>query len=325
MRQTGRWLPEYRALRSQHPVREILDSADLIVEATLMPLHRLPLDAAPVFTGPTLLLEALGLPPAAPAGRGGARPRETVVTTGPQILLERVRPAEVPGSPVLQPTLDALRRLGENLRGPSVLGMAAAPFTLAAYAIEGGSPRSFSATRAIMHGEPAAWHRLCERLATAVADWLVAQVEAGAHAVQMSDAWSQTLSAGEYHEFVLPHSRAVCQRVSRTGAPILHYGTGVDLLEGLAEAGGDVIGVDWRTPIDEAWARIGGDRGIQGNLAPTALVAPFERMLESAADVLDRVNGRPGHVFNLGHGLLATSPAEHVSALVRYVQMQTGE
>jgi uroporphyrinogen decarboxylase len=324
MRQAGRWLPEYRALRARHDLRTLVSSPDLLVEATLQPLHRLAVDAAPVYAEVLLPLEAAGLHLALDGDPGG-RPGRIGITDPIRSSrdVDRLRAVDPRDAPGLRPTLEALTILRAELNGPAVVGVAAAPFSLAAYAVEGEAAGSFAKTRALMTSDSAAWNALCALVGTMVADYLVAQAEAGAQAIVLFDSWSQALTAEEYAAFALPHSRAVCQRVAATGVPLVHYGTGRAVLEGLAAAGGDVIGVDWRTPLDEAWARIGHDRGIQGNLAPTALLAPFEQMLEAATDVLERAEGRPGHVFNLGHGLLASTPVEHVAALVRYVQMQT--
>jgi uroporphyrinogen decarboxylase len=175
-----------------------------------------------------------------------------------------------------------------------------------------------------MYGAPAAWHRLCETLADIVAEYLVAQVEAGVNAVQVFDSWVGALNARDYREFLLPHSRRIFEALSRHDVPTIHFGVGTgSILSELREAGGSVIGADWRTPLDEAWQRIGFDRAIQGNLDPTLLLGPLDRALSAADDVLARAAGRPGHIFNLGHGILPTTPVEHVQALARHVHQQT--
>jgi uroporphyrinogen decarboxylase len=176
-----------------------------------------------------------------------------------------------------------------------------------------------------MYSNPAAWHRLCSLLATVVADYLRAQIEAGVQAVQLFDSWVGALSSADYREFAFPHTRKIFDALDGLDVPTLHFGTGTAaILHDLREAGGDVIGADWRIPLDEAWACIGHDRGIQGNLDPTLLLAPVERMLASARDVLDRAAGRPGHVFNLGHGILPMTSLEHVQALARFVHRYDG-
>src|SRR5205085_1901122 len=195
--------------------------------------------------------------------------------------------------------------------------------TLASYAIEGGHSNTFAQTKALMYGAPAAWHRFCETLAAVVGDYLVAQIEAGVDAVQVFDSWVGVLNAADYREFILPHTRRIFERVAPTGVPTIHFGVGTGAILGeLCEAGGDVIGADWRIPLDEAWARIG-DRGIQGNLDPTVLLGPLDRIFAGASDVIARAAGRPGHIFNLGHGILPSTPLEHVQALARYVHQKT--
>ena len=202
-----------------------------------------------------------------------------------------------------------------------LIGFGGAPFTLASYAVEGGPSSHYSRTKALMYGEPDSWHRLCESLSAAVADYLVAQVEAGAQAIQVFDSWVGALSPGDYREFALPHTRRVLDAVAATGVPVLHFGTGTaTLLEAMTEAGGDVIGVDWRVPLDDAWARIGTERAVQGNLDPTLLLGRVDRLLAGAEDVLRRAGGQPGHIFNLGHGILPETPVSHVRTLARFVR-----
>ncbi len=201
-----------------------------------------------------------------------------------------------------------------------LIGFAGAPFTLASYAIEGGHSNNFAHTKALMYGAPAAWHRFCDLLADVVGDYLVAQIDAGVDGVQVFDSWVGALNAADYREFILPHtqthlrpSRAsarACRRFISASAPARSS-------PNCATAGGDVIGADWRTPLDEAWDRIGSDRGIQGNLDPTLLLGPVDRMFAATDEVLARAGGRPGHIFNLGHGILPRTPVEHVQALAR--------
>ena len=193
-----------------------------------------------------------------------------------------------------------------------------------ANAIEGGHSSSFAHTKALMYGAPAAWHRFCDTIADIVGDYLTAQVEAGVDAVQVFDSWVGALNAADYREFILPHTRRIFDRIAPLGVPTIHFGVGTGSILGeLREAGGDVIGADWRTPLDEAWRRIGSDRAIQGNLDPTLLLGPLDRVYAATDDVLARADGRPGHIFNLGHGILPTTPVEHVQALARYVHQKT--
>jgi len=175
-----------------------------------------------------------------------------------------------------------------------------------------------------MYGTPVAWHSFCDLIADIVGDYLVAQVEAGVDAVQVFDSWVGALNAADYREFILPHTRRIFERVAPLGVPAIHFGVGTGaILSDLRDAGGDVIGADWRTPLDEAWERIGFDRGIQGNLDPTLLLGPLDRVFAATDEVLARAGGRPGHIFNLGHGILPTTPLEHVQALARYVHQKT--
>ena len=200
-----------------------------------------------------------------------------------------------------------------------LIGFAGAPFTLASYAIEGGHSNNFAKTKALMYGHPDDWHRLCALLADIVGDYLVAQIEAGVDAVQVFDSWVGALNQADYREFALPHTRRIFETVGRR-VPTIHFGTGTaNILADMREAGGDVIGADWRIPLDEAWTRIGHDRAIQGNLDPTLLLGPLPRMFRQVDEIIERAAGRPGHIFNLGHGLLPSTPVEHVQMLAQYV------
>ena len=231
--------------------------------------------------------------------------------------------------------LDAIRQIKQALGGRvPLIGFAGAPFTLASYAIEGGHSNTFAHTKSLMYGSPAAWHQFCDLIADIIGDYLVAQIEAGVDCVQVFDSWVGALNAADYREFILPHTKKIFARLAAcpaaaageggTGVPTIHFGVGTgSILNELREAGGDVIGADWRTPLDEAWNVIGPGRGIQGNLDPTLLLGPLERVFAATDDILARAGGRPGHIFNLGHGILPTTPLEHVQALARYVHQKT--
>jgi uroporphyrinogen decarboxylase len=218
--------------------------------------------------------------------------------------------------------LDAIRMIRRELDGPQsvpLIGFGGAPFTLASYAIEGGHSQNFALTKALMYSNSRAWHRLCDMLATIMGEYMKAQVDAGAQIIQIFDSWAGALSSADYREFVLPHTQKIFAAIGDR-VPTIHFGTGTaNILQDLREAGGDVIGADWRIPLDEAWERIGYDRAIQGNLDPTLLLAPLDRMLTAADDVLERAGGRPGHIFNLGHGILPSTPVDHVQALAQHV------
>jgi uroporphyrinogen decarboxylase len=253
-------------------------------------------------------------------------PFDFVKGEGPQIERPIDSPADIDKLRVFEPrealshVLEAIALIQHELKGRvPLIGFAGAPFTLASYAIEGGHSSNFARTKALMYGYPDAWHRLCGMFATIVGDYLVAQIEAGVDAVQVFDSWVGTLSPADYREFALPHSKRIFETV-RHRVPTIHFGTGTaTMLEDLRDAGGDVIGVDWRIPIDTAWERIGHDRAVQGNLDPTLLLGPSQRMFSQTDDILERVHGRPGHIFNLGHGILPTTPVEHVQMLAQYV------
>jgi len=314
MRQAGRYMAEYRALRERHSLLEICRTPDLATEVTLQPVRRIEVDAAILFSDLLLPLEPLGLPFDFIKGEG---PQIERPIEGPDDIdtLHRFEPREKLGY-----VLDAIRQIQRELDGRvPLIGFAGAPFTLASYAIEGGHSNNFARTKALMYGHPDAWHRLCETLSSVVADYLVAQIEAGVDAVQVFDSWVGALSAADYREFALPHTQRIFAAVQGK-VPTIHFGTGTaTMFPEIREAGGDVIGVDWRIPIDEAWEIIGPDRAVQGNLDPTLLLGPNRRMLDEAEDVLNRVAGRPGHIFNLGHGILPSTPVEHVQMLAQFV------
>jgi uroporphyrinogen decarboxylase len=319
MRQAGRYMSEYRSLRERYSLLEICRTPDLATEVTLQPVRRIEVDAAILFSDLLLPLEPLGvrfdfIKGEGPAIENPLRSEED---------LAGIRPFEPRES--LAFVLDAIRQIKPVLAGRvPLIGFAGAPFTLASYAIEGGHSNSFAHTKALMYGSPAAWHRFCDTVADVIGDYLTAQVEAGVDAVMVFDSWVGALNAADYREFILPHTRKIFERLAPLGVPTIHFGVGTGAILGeLREAGGDVIGADWRTPLDEAWTRIGADRAIQGNLDPTLLLGPLDRVFAGTDEVLARAGGRPGHIFNLGHGILPTTPVEHVQALARYVHQKT--
>ena len=306
---------EYRELRARHSLLDICRNPELAVEVTLQPVNRLDVDAAILFSDLLLPLAPMGVPFDFARGEGPVihEPLRSAAD------VDRLRPLEPRDT--LAHVLATIGMLRRELDGRvPLIGFAGAPFTLASYAIEGGASRSYSRTKALMYGEPAAWHRLCDHFASAIGDYLVAQVEAGVQAVQLFDSWIGALGPADYREFALPHTRRILAAAAATGVPVIHFGTGTaTLLEAMAEAGGDVVGVDWRIPLDDAWERIGHDRAVQGNLDPTLLLGPTDRLLEGASDVLRRAGGRPGHIFNLGHGILPETPVDKVEMLAHMV------
>jgi uroporphyrinogen decarboxylase len=318
MRQAGRYMKEYRALRERYSLLELCRTPDLATEVTLQPVRRIEVDAAILFSDLLIPLEPLGIRFDFVRDEGPVI--ENPIRTGDDIdALRSFDPRESLGY-----VLEAIRQIRAELDGRPLIGFAGAPFTLASYAIEGGRSTSFAHTKALMYGEPARWHQLCGRLADVAADYLRAQIEAGVDAVQLFDSWVGALNARDYREFILPHTRRIFAELAPLGVPAIHFGVGTGaILRELRDAGGDVIGADWRTPLDEAWERIGTDRAIQGNLDPTVLLGPLDRALAATDDVLARAAGRPGHIFNLGHGILPTTPLERVQAVARYVHQRT--
>ncbi len=320
MRQAGRYMSEYRALRERHSLLDLCRTPDLATEVTMQPVRRIEVDAAILFSDLLLPLEPMGIR------------FDFIKGEGPQIENPIAGDADIEKLHHFEPrealahVLQAIGQIQGELAGKiPLIGFAGAPFTLASYAIEGGHSSNFAKTKAIMYGHPESWHRLCAMFAEIIGDYLVAQVEAGVDVVQVFDSWVGTLNARDYREFILPHTRRIFEIVgARTTVPTIHFGVGTwAILAEMREAGGDVIGADWRTPIDEAWDRIGFDRAIQGNLDPTLLLGPVQRVFAGADDVLGRVGGRPGHIFNLGHGILPQTPLEHVQALARYVHQHS--
>lgn len=319
MRQAGRYMSEYRAIRARASLLDICHDPDLAAEVTLQPVDYLDVDAAIIFADILLPFEPLGLGLAFAPGEGPVierpiRSRDDV---------ERLLDVDVEEG--LGYVLEAIRRTVATLAGRvPLIGFAGAPFTLASYAIEGGSSRHFVATKRLMYEDPDTWHLLMGCLADLIGRYLAAQVAAGAQAVQLFDSWVGALSPDDYRSYVLPHSRRTIALARDAGAPLIHFGTGTaTFLDAFADAGGDVVGVDWRIPLDEAWQQCAG-RGIQGNLDPVALFAPRQELEKRVHDVLRRAGGRPGHIFNLGHGILPGTPPENVKAVVELVREWDG-
>ena len=309
MRQAGRYLPEYRALRQRHSILELCHDPDLATQVTLQPVERLGVDAAILFADILLPFEPLGLGLAFAAGEG------------PQIARPIRSAAQVAALPPVDPArdlgyvLEAVRLICRALRPElPLIGFAGAPFTLASYAIEGGATRSFAVTKRFMYTEPRAWHALLERLADLVGRYLAA------HALQLFDSWVGCLGPEDYRAYVQPHSRRALEIAAGGGVPVIHFGTETGgFLEDFAAAGGDVIGVDWRIPLDVAWEHLAPRQAIQGNLDPATLLASRATLEARVRDILTRAGGRPGHIFNLGHGVLPETPVEALQAVVELV------
>lgn len=315
MRQAGRYMSDYRALRERYSLLEICRQPELSVAVTMQPVDAIEVDAAILFSDLLLPFTPMGLDFDFVKGEGPAVDNP-IRSPADVDRLRRFDPRQALGH-----VLETIRLLRRELDGRvPLIGFGGAPFTMAAYAVEGGPSTSYARTKAFMYSEPAAWHRLCERFAENMADYLLAQVEAGAQAIQVFDSWAGALGRADYREFALPHTKHIFDRLAASGVPTIHFGVGTTaILRDMADAGGTVIGLDWRQPLDEAWAVIGFDRGVQGNLDPTLLLGPSDRLRAGADDVLKRAGGRPGHIFNLGHGVLPNTRIERVQELARHV------
>ena len=321
LRQAGRYQPEYRALREKHSLLEIIRTPELAAEVTLLPVDAFGLDAAIVFSDILPPLVGMGLDVSFAKGDGPqiANP----ISSTRDVDLLGVPPAEE----TMAGTLAAIALVRDELesRDVPVIGFAGAPFTLASYAIEGGTSKDFSRTRAFMFSEPAAWRRLLGKLVTVQADYLAAQVQAGAQALQVFDSWAgRALGREDYLRYVAPHNQELFARIADAGVPVINFSLGVSAyLAEAAACGGDVVGLDWTLPLDEAWELLGFDRPVQGNLDPASLLAPWRELAFRIDDVLDRAGGRPGHIFNVGHGLVPQTPVENVRRLVEHVRERT--
>jgi uroporphyrinogen decarboxylase len=313
MRQAGRYMKEYREVRSRYGFLEMCKQPEVASEVTVYAAHRLNVDAAIIFADILLIIEPMGLDLEFAKGEGPVI-HNPVRTAGD---VERVREVEDVSS--LDYVYEAIRITRRELRSDlPLIGFCGAPFTLASYICEGGGSKNYINTKRLMYTDPGAWHALMSRLARALSLYLNAQVEAGAQAVQIFDSWVGALSHDDYREYVLPHTREVIRGV-KAGVPVIHFGTGTAaLLELMKEAGGDVIGLDWRVRLDEAWARLG-DVAVMGNFDSIALFTTPEVVRRRAKEILDMAANRPGHIFNLGHGILPETPVENVVALVEAV------
>jgi uroporphyrinogen decarboxylase len=316
MRQAGRYMPAYRRVRQRHSLLDIVRTPELACEVTLQPVDAFRVDAAIVFADILPLLEGMGL---------GV---EFTSDDGPRITKPLRSTAEidaltvVPAEQAAPFTLEAVRLVRQELdgRGIPLIGFSGAPFTLASYAIEGGGSRDLHRTKLLMASEPTAWKSLMSKLGDVVGHYLLAQARAGAQVLQLFDSWVGALGPEDYRGHVLPYSRRALQIAAQAGVPVIHFGVNTHgILELVGEAGGDVVGVDWRVPLDHAWRRLGPNVAVQGNLDPVMLLAPWPELERRARIILDQVAGRPGHIFNLGHGVLPQTPPDNVARLVDLV------
>jgi len=323
MRQAGRYMPEYRAIRAQHGMLEVMRTPELAAEVTLQPIEAFAMDAAIIFSDILPPLIGMGLD------------LEFVKGVGPRIhnpigSISDIEKLRIPTAEEnMQPTLDAIGLVAAELtpRGIPLIGFCGAPFTLASYAIEGGGSKSYAKTKALMYTEPEAWDLLMRKLVAVQVDYLVKQADAGASALQVFDSWAGlALGSLDYVRYIQPYNSLLFREIAGAGVPTINFSTGTAAyLDEVAACGGDVVGVDWRMPLDEAWEKIGTDRAIQGNLDPVALLTSWPELKSRVDDVLNRANGRAGHIFNLGHGIFPNVPVDNVRRLVDYVHEKSSK
>jgi uroporphyrinogen decarboxylase len=311
MRQAGRYMREYREVRARTTFLDLCKTPSLAAEVTVTATERLNVDAAIIFADILLILEPLGIDLEFAQGEGPVI--HNPVRTAADV--ERLR--ELEDVSALDFVYGAIKQTRSALEiDVPLIGFAGAPFTLASYVCEGGGSKNYISTKTLMYTDSGAWHAMMGLISRALSKYLNAQIEAGAQAVQLFDSWVGCLSPEDYREFVLPHTRTVIKNIT-AGVPVIHFGTGTgSLLESMREAGGDVIGLDWRVELDEGWRRVGHEVGIMGNLDPVVLFSDRDTVISRAKKILDQANERPGHIFNLGHGILPETPVENVIALV---------
>ena len=315
MRQAGRYLEEYRRLRQKHTLLELCKDPELAAEATMQPIRRFDLDAAIIFADILLPLQSMGVHFKFAQGEG-------------PVIDHPIRtPQDIQSLSVREPEKDlgfvfeAIRLVSSQLDAQiPLIGFAGAPFTVASYMIEGGHSRHFLNTKLLMYNYPEAWHQLMVKLSEVTGRYLKGQIEAGVQAVQLFDSWVGCLAPQDYHRYVLPYSKTIFDSLKSYSIPAIHFGTGTaTLLELMKEAGGTVMGVDWRIQLREVWNRLGNEVAVQGNLDPLALLSSRQVLKDKVSQVLEQAGGRPGHIFNLGHGILPQTPAKNVEAVVQWV------
>ena len=307
-------MAEYRAIREKYTLIEICQHPEIATEVTMQPVRALGVDAAILFADILLPVIPLGL------GLEFAKGEGPVIASPVRTLedVRKMRPIDAESD--LGYVMDAIRILRGTLSGIPLIGFCGAPFTVASYIIEGGSSREFLKTKTMMYSAPDVFHALMDRLSDVLSAYLVAQIHAGAQAVQVFDSWVGALSPADYESFVLPYSQKVLKAAEAENVPVIHFGTNTTtLLPLMKRAGGSVLGLDWRLPLDEGWNMIGHDRAVQGNLDPVTLFAPLDVLKARVHDILRRAEGRPGHIFNLGHGILQHTPVDTVKAVVDMV------
>ncbi len=320
MRQAGRYMPEYRAIRSKFPsILDMVKKPEVAAEITMQPMQAFELDAAIIFSDILIVLESMGLKVEFIQGEG------PVIREPVRSLADVEKLAVRPPRETMNYTLEAIRLAKKELADTPLIGFAGAPFTLACYAVEGRASRDFSTAKAFMYNEPEAWKRLLEKLASVVGAFLREQAAAGADALQLFDSWAGVLSPDDYHLHNLPFIRKVIDRVHATAhVPVIYFSTGTSGYASLLrDTGADVLGIDWRASLDALWAQLGEDMALQGNLDPSILLSTGEVVEQKAIEILSRAAGRPGHIFNLGHGVLEHTPTDNVRRLVDLVHENT--
>jgi len=320
MRQAVRYMPEYRAVRREHSILDICKTSKLAAEVTITAAEKLGVDAAIIFADLLLPLEVMGMPFHFAAGEGPVI--EKPLRSAAEIdKLRDDRAAE------LGYVAESVRLVANHFaeRVP-IIGFCGAPFTLASYMIEGGGSRNYIETKKMMYNAPHAWDVLMRKLVRVLSSYAAEQVKAGADVLQVFDSWVGCLSASDYRRYVLPHSTALIQQLKNSGAPVIYFGTdSATLLTSMQETGADVIGLDWRIPLDEGWAKLGHKCAVQGNLDPVTLFSSWEYVSSAAEDILRRADGRSGHIFNLGHGILPETPEQNVKMLVEFVHERAAQ
>lgn len=311
MRQAGRYMREYREVRARTTFLELCKTSSLAAEVTVTAAERLGVDAAIIFADILLILEPMGIDLEFAQGEGPVI--HNPIRSGADV--DRLR--EVENADALDFVFQAIKETRRALKADiPLIGFSGAPFTLASYLCEGGGSKNYVITKTLMYNDSGAWHSMMSLISRALSRYLNAQIEAGAQAVQLFDSWVGCLSPEDYREFVLPHTRSVIENIT-PDVPVIHFGTGTGtLLELMREAGGDVIGLDWRVQLNDAWSRVGHDVSVMGNLDPVVLFADRNYVTSQAKKILDQVGRRPGHIFNLGHGILPDTPVDNVIALV---------
>jgi len=325
MRQAGRYMPEYRAVRKQYSLIEICKKPEIAAQVTIEAAEILKVDAAIIFADLLLPLEVMGLPFhfAAGEGPGGSGPKiEKPVRSAEDIAHLRTDRASDLGY-VSEAVKLVCNHFGDKL---PVIGFCGAPFTLASYMIEGGGSRNYLFTKKMMYSAPAAWSELMKKLVAVTAEYSSEQVRAGADTIQIFDSWVGCLSVEDYRRYVLPHVTDLVKRLQKTGVPVIYFGTdSATLLPSMQETGAEVIGLDWRIPLDSGWQSLGFKGGVQGNLDPVLLFADWKELRKRAEDILRQAGGRSGHIFNLGHGILPETPVENVKALCDFIREHSAD